>query len=222
MTPDFWLQQLHLHRAIAVIRAPDFQLGLAMARSVAAGGLKLIEITWDSPQAAKIIQTLRQELTDCTIGTGTVLTVADLTGAIDAGAEFVFSPFAHPALITTAAGMGVPIVPGALTPTEIVTAWQAGATCVKVFPVSALGGASYLKSLREPLHGIPLIPTGGVTPANARSMLDAGAIAVGLSSSLFPKQAIVTGDWAQVKSIVEDLQQQLRQEHPLENQPGWR
>ncbi|MEP0858584.1 bifunctional 4-hydroxy-2-oxoglutarate aldolase/2-dehydro-3-deoxy-phosphogluconate aldolase [Trichocoleus sp. DQ-U1] len=182
-----WFKQVQKHRAIAVIRAPQMELGRQMAHAVASGGMQLIEITWNSDNPAELIGNLRSQLPACTIGTGTVLNREQLKDAIAAGAQFVFTPHVDPILIQIAMDSGVPMVPGALSPTEIVTAWQAGASCVKVFPVQAVGGASYIKSLQGPLGHIPLIPTGGVTVENAKAFLAAGAIAVGLSGSLFPQ-----------------------------------
>ena len=103
----------------------------------------------------------------------------------------------------------MPIVPGALSPSEIVCAWQAGASCVKVFPVQAVGGERYIRSLQGPLGDIPLIPTGGVTLDNAVDFLAAGAIAVGLSSHLFPAEAIQTGNWQTVTQRTQQLMQKL-------------
>jgi 2-dehydro-3-deoxyphosphogluconate aldolase / (4S)-4-hydroxy-2-oxoglutarate aldolase len=125
--------------------------------------------------------------------------------AIASGAQFLFTPHVSPALIEMAIAAQIPIIPGALTPTEIVTAWQAGATCVKVFPIQAMGGAEYLRSLRAPLGDLPLIPTGGVTVENARTFLEAGAIAVGLSGQLFPQAAIEQADWQAITAQVQRL-----------------
>ena len=206
-----WTDLLTQHRAIAIIRAPEFEVGLAMARSVAQGGLHLIEITWDSPEAHRLIETLRAELPHCIIGTGTIVTVDQLNHAIDCGAQFAFSPHCNLAIIKAANLAKLPIVPGALTPTEILTAWNAGADSVKVFPVSALGNASYIQSLREPLKGIPLIPTGGITLENASDFLAAGAIAVGLSTSLFPAKWVRDGSWTQVRDRSRQLCDRLNQ-----------
>ncbi|MEB3211652.1 MAG: bifunctional 4-hydroxy-2-oxoglutarate aldolase/2-dehydro-3-deoxy-phosphogluconate aldolase [Leptolyngbyaceae bacterium] len=195
MTPDDWLRLLSQHPVIAVIRVGDRPLGEHMAHVAAAAGIRLIEITWNSADAARSICTLRRELPDCFIGTGTVLDGSMLEGAIAAGAQFVFSPHTDAELIRTAIQQQVPMIPGALTPTEIITAWNAGAYSVKVFPVSTLGGASYIRSLQGPLGHIPLIPTGGMTVQSAKDCLDAGAIAVGISSHLFPKSLIDTNRW---------------------------
>lgn len=192
---DWWLSLLQQHRVIAVIRISDFTTGLPIARAAARGGIRLIEITWNSDRPAELVKQLQQELPDCIIGAGTLLKLEQLEAAIASGAQFLFSPHVDLSLIDRAVAAKIPIVSGALTPTEIITAWQRGATCVKVFPISAVGGANYLKSLRSPLDKIPLIPTGGVTIENAKTFIEAGAIAVGLSGQLFPQAAIASEDW---------------------------
>ena len=204
-----WLSLLQTERAIAVIRTPDLALGRHLAKAVAAGGLRLIEITWNSDRPAQLISTLRQELPDCVIGAGTLLEPIQVREAIAAGAEFLFSPHTNPTLIRIAVDHQVPMVAGALTPTEIVTAWQAGSSGVKVFPIQTVGGARYLRNLRDPLAGIPLIPTGGITLENAAEFLAAGAIAVGLSGQLFPPDAIAAGNWQQVTDRTKALMHAL-------------
>lgn len=210
MPEQSWLKLVQQQRAIAVIRAPHLALGLSMAKAVAAGGIYLIEITWNSHRASELIHQLRLELPTCTIGTGTLLDREQARQAIAAGAEFLFTPHVDLALIRTALDQGVPIIPGALSPTEIVAAWQAGASSVKVFPVQAMGGASYIQSLQGPLGHIPLIPTGGVTLENAANFLAAGAIGVGLSSQLFPKSALESGNWSAITEQAQALMQSLQ------------
>lgn len=209
MSNQFWLTLLEQHRFIAVIRSPWLSLGHQMAQAVALGGLSLIEITWNSEQAPELIRQLRTELPHCIIGTGTLLNLEQLEQAIEAGAQFLFTPHVNLTLIAAAVKAGVPIVPGALTPTEIVTAWEAGASCIKVFPIQAVGGASYIKALQGPLGHIPLIPTGGVSLENAQEFLNAGAIAVGLSGELFPKALIATADWKAIAQRARTLREQL-------------
>ncbi len=209
MFDQIWLSQLQKHRAIAVIRAPKMELGWKMAMAVASGGMQLIEITWNSDGAGELISQLRSELPGCTIGTGTLFNVQQLQEAIASGAQFLFTPHIDLAMIQAAQEKNVPIIPGALTPTEIVTAWSQGASCVKVFPVQALGGADYIKSLQAPLGEIPLIPTGGVTVENAKEFLQAGAIAVGLSGELFPKKLVSEGNWQAIATKATKLMQQL-------------
>ena len=209
MSNQLWLTLLQQTRAIAVIRTEKIEQGRQMALAVAAGGIQLIEITWNSDRPTELIQQLRLELPNCTIGTGTLLTLNQLKEAVAAEAQFLFTPHVDPVMIQTAVAHSIPIIPGALTPTEIVTAWQAGASCVKVFPVQAVGGASYIKSLQGPLGQIPFIPTGGVTLENAKEFIAAGAIAVGLSGQLFPQQLVELGDWEAIAQIAKNLLQQL-------------
>lgn len=209
MSNQSWLKCLRQQRAIAVIRAPQKELGRQMALAVASGGMELIEITWNSDRATELIAQLRSELPNCIIGTGTLLNLEQQQQAIAAGAQFLFTPHIDIAMIEAAVTANVPIVPGALSPTEIVTAWQAGASCVKVFPVQAVGGANYIKSLQGPLGDIPLIPTGGVTLDNAKEFIKAGAIAVGLASDLFPKDCIATGNWQAIAQLAKTLLQQI-------------
>jgi 2-dehydro-3-deoxyphosphogluconate aldolase / (4S)-4-hydroxy-2-oxoglutarate aldolase len=209
MSNQSWLTLLQQHRFIAVIRSPWLSIGHQMAHTVALAGLSLIEITWNSDRAPELIGRLRTELPHCIIGTGTLLTLEQLYEAIEAGAQFLFTPHVNSTLIAAAVKAGVPIVPGALTPTEIMTAWEAGASCVKVFPIQAVGGASYIKALQGPLGHIPLIPTGGVTLENARELIIAGAIAVGLSGELFPKALVTAQDWQAIAQRARTLKEQL-------------
>jgi 2-dehydro-3-deoxyphosphogluconate aldolase/(4S)-4-hydroxy-2-oxoglutarate aldolase len=176
-----------------------------MAKAVAAGGIRLIEITWNSDGAAELIGQLRSELPTCTIGTGTLLDMGQTRQAIAVGAQFLFSPHHDTALVETALEHNIPVIPGALSPTEILAAWQAGASSVKVFPVNALGGATYIQSLQGPLGHISLIPTGGVTLENAASFLSAGAVGVGLSGDLFPRQDLETGNWLAITERAQAL-----------------
>lgn len=206
---DSWLTLLKKHRAIAVIRADKKDLAKQMAFAVASGGMQFIEITWNTSQAAELIEELRTELPNCIIGTGTLLNLEQMQQAIQAGAQFIFTPHLDSKIIQAAVNQNIPAIPGALTPTEIVTAWNLGATCVKVFPIQAVGGAAYIKSLQAPLAQIPLIPTGGVTLENAAEFLRAGAIAVGLSSELFPKHLVMSGDWNLITRRTETLLQKL-------------
>jgi 2-dehydro-3-deoxyphosphogluconate aldolase/(4S)-4-hydroxy-2-oxoglutarate aldolase len=208
---DYWQELLTANRAIAVIRAPEMELALAMARAVAAGGIKLIEITWNSHRPEETIFRLRQQLPHCLIGAGTILDLQQLQEAISAGSQFIFCPHFEPILLTTARDRyQIPLVPGVLSPTEIVKAWQAGANTVKVFPIQAMGGANYIKSLRGPLGQVALIPTGGVTLKNAWEMLEAGAIAVGLSGDLFPRSLLDTQNWQAITDRTQIFIEQLK------------
>ena len=210
MKDQDWLSLVKRQRSIGIIRAPNLQIGRQMAKTAIASGMNLIEVSWRSDHAAELIAQLRSIFPNCTIGVGTVLTISDLKNAIAAGAQFAFMPHLDLDLIAIAKRCEVPIIPGALTPTEIVTAWNARASSVKIFPVEAVGNASYLKALHAPLGHIPMIPTGGVTIENASSFIQAGAIAVGIGGNLFPKAAIESGNWTlvqqRIKTLIESLQ----------------
>lgn len=205
-----WRSLLEQEKAIAVIRSPKFAVGLACAEAVTKAGVRLLEVTWNSYRPEELVAELRVRFPHCVIGAGTILTLADLDNAIAAGAQFVFSPHFNTHLVELCLQNQIPCVPGALSPTEIVKAYQAGASAVKVFPVSALGGASYIKSLKAPLSDIPLIPTGGVNLKNAPEMIAAGAIAVALAGDLFPSASLKTGDWQQIGDRAAYLVQSLR------------
>ena len=209
MPNQVWLSQLKIHRAIAVIRAPKMIWGEKMALAVVSGGMQLIEITWNSDRAPELISQLRAQLPNCMIGTGTLFNVQQLQDAIACGAQFLFSPHTDSEMIKAAVAKNIPIIPGALTPTEIITAWNHGASCVKVFPVQAVGGTGYIKSLQGPLGHIPLIPTGGVTLENAQDFLEVGAIAVGLSGELFAKKWVLEENWDAITEQAKNLKQNL-------------
>ncbi len=194
-----WRALLVRHRAIAVIRSPSVELALALAKASSSGGVGLIEIAWNSAQPEEAVAAIQQALPHCVVGVGTVLSTADLQRAIAANAQFCFTPHTDCELIQIAQAHSLPIVAGAMTPTEIMTAWRAGATSVKVFPISALGNGAYIRSVLEPLGGplgpISLVPTGGVTADSAPDLIAAGAVAVGLSTALFPQAEVERGDW---------------------------
>lgn len=185
-----WLLQLWQQPLIGVIRAQESLAQATQQATVAIqAGIQHIEITTQAPQYLQLIARLRQNYPQCWIGVGTVLHQQMAEQAWRAGAQFCVSPFADEQIIHWGQEVGLPIVPGALTPTEIWSVWRAGATAVKVFPVESLGGSGYIRHLRQPLGSLPLIPTGGVTLANGLEYLRAGAWAVGIAGDLFPPEA---------------------------------
>lgn len=215
MNTQAWLKLLEEYRAIAVIRADDLTTGKQMAKAIAQGGITLIEITWNSYNPSQLLQELQTELTDCIIGAGTVLTPSALQEAITAGAAFCFSPYCNHQLLKMAQASELPMIPGALSPTEILNAWHSGASSVKVFPITAVGGPKYIHSLQKPLGEVPLIPTGGVTIANAPEFIASGAIAVGLSSSLFPRQLLEKQAWSEITQLARQLRENLNKTNYL-------
>ena len=161
----------------------------AIADALAEGGIRAFELTLNDPQddALRAIQAASRHVgggSPIAIGAGTVLSVEAARRAIDAGATFLVSPHFDPEIVGWAVERGIPMLPGAATPTEVLAAWRAGAAAVKVFPASALGPA-FLRELHGPFPDIPLQPTGGITVENAADYIRAGAIAVGMGSWLF-------------------------------------
>ncbi|HEY9704053.1 MAG TPA: bifunctional 4-hydroxy-2-oxoglutarate aldolase/2-dehydro-3-deoxy-phosphogluconate aldolase [Allocoleopsis sp.] len=209
MNNQTWLKILEQNRIIAVIRSDDINMGYQMAKSVALGGIKLIEITFNSEQPTNLIDKLSQDLPNCIIGAGTILSMTQLKEAIACNSQFIFSPHLDLNLIKIAQKNNVQIIPGTLTPTEIITALQGGVSCVKVFPIQAVGGATYIKYIKAPLGNIPIIPTGGVTLNNASELILAGAIAVGLGGDLFPQELIRTESWEKITLRANTLVEQL-------------
>ena len=179
---------------VPVIRAPSPELALLACEAILAGGISVFEITMTIPDAPAVIRALRSRLGDkALIGAGTVLDAANARACIEAGAEFIVSPGFDPATIAAAHEAGIAAMPGALTPTEVIAAWKAGADVVKIFPCSALGGASYLRALKGPLPQVKLMPTGGVNLNTAKDFLAAGAVALGVGSELVDIAAVNDG-----------------------------
>lgn len=180
---------------VPVVRAPSPELAIQACEAILAGGVSVFEITMTVPDSATVIRMLRARLGErALVGAGTVLDAAGARACIDAGAEFIVSPGFDAALIATAHEAGIPAMPGALTPTEVITAWKAGADVVKIFPASAVGGASYLKALKAPLPDVKLMPTGGVNLTTAKDFVLAGAVALGVGSELVDLNALKKGE----------------------------
>jgi 2-dehydro-3-deoxyphosphogluconate aldolase/(4S)-4-hydroxy-2-oxoglutarate aldolase len=172
-------------RVIAIARGLDPASLIRIGEGLAAGGIGAFEVTLNSPGALRSIEALAARFGDeeLLVGAGTILTVEDARAAIGSGARYIVMPHTDVAVIEHAASRGVPVFPGAFTPTEILAAWRAGATAIKVFPASCVG-PSFVRELRGPLPAIPLVPTGGVTLETAPAYIAEGAVAVGLGSWL--------------------------------------
>jgi 2-dehydro-3-deoxyphosphogluconate aldolase/(4S)-4-hydroxy-2-oxoglutarate aldolase len=179
---------------IPVLRAKSIAQGRAVVDAMIAGGITVIEVTMTVPGAIDLLKELKKAYgAQLLLGSGTVTTAEQAQATIDAGAEFVVSPGFHPGVVSVTKANQKVACPGALTPTEIVTAWDAGADYVKIFPCSAVGGASYLKALLAPLPYLKLIPTGGVTLETAAGFIKAGARALGVGSDLVNLTAVEAG-----------------------------
>jgi 2-dehydro-3-deoxyphosphogluconate aldolase/(4S)-4-hydroxy-2-oxoglutarate aldolase len=176
---------------VPVIRATSADEAFAAVEAIREGGISVLEITMTVPNAVQIIKTLSQRIGDAAlIGAGTVIDSDTARACVDAGARFIVSPALDVPTIETCRVLDVPIFPGALTPTEVLTAWKAGADAVKVFPANAVGGATYIKSLKAPLPQIELIPTGGVSLKNIGELIQAGALAAGVGADLVKGDAV--------------------------------
>jgi len=193
MTKVEVLEQCRSIGLVPVLRADSVDKALALAEAIAAGGVTVLEVTMTVPGAIQVIRKLAETRPDILIGAGTVLDPETARMCILEGAQFVVSPALNLATIDMCHRYSIAVLPGALTPTEIVTAWQAGADVVKVFPASAMGGASYLKSIKAPLPHVELIPTGGVSLATAEDFLKAGAFALGVGADLVDHKAMSEG-----------------------------
>jgi len=193
------LAQIEQTGVVAVIRASDSAQLMDVVSALAAGGVTCTEVTMTTPNALEVIAEAAKNFAGkCVIGVGTVLDAETARAAILAGAEFVVSPILNLGVIEICRRYSKAVVPGAFTPTEIVTAWQAGADLVKVFPATKLG-PEFFKDMKGPLPQIKLTPTGGVNLDNAAAFIKAGAVALGVGSSLVSKKALAAGDFAAIE-----------------------
>jgi 2-dehydro-3-deoxyphosphogluconate aldolase/(4S)-4-hydroxy-2-oxoglutarate aldolase len=180
---------------VPIIRTPDSKSALAAVEAVLAGGIDCVEITMTVAGALKAIETVADRYGDkVLLGAGTVLDPETARACMLAGAQFFVTPSLNVRTIEIARRYSRPIFPGGLTPTEILTAWEAGADGVKVFPCNALGGAKYIKSLKAPFPHIDLIPTGGVNLETVADFLTAGSSAVGVGSELVDAASVSSGN----------------------------
>jgi 2-dehydro-3-deoxyphosphogluconate aldolase/(4S)-4-hydroxy-2-oxoglutarate aldolase len=178
------LEQLSADGLLAVVRAPDADAARRSARALVAGGLRFIELTLTTPDVLSIIEPLRDELSpSVTIGIGTIRTAADARDAHAAGAEFLVSPHADPLVVDAMLATDLPVLPGALTPTEVAAALNAGAQAIKLFPASTVG-PGHVRSLLGPFPGLMVVPTGGIGLDDLEAWFAAGVVAVGAGSEL--------------------------------------
>jgi 2-dehydro-3-deoxyphosphogluconate aldolase/(4S)-4-hydroxy-2-oxoglutarate aldolase len=194
MTKEEVIDRIRECGVLPVIRASSQEEALAVVDAVAAGGIDTIELTMTVPGASKVIAKLTAERPELLVGAGTVPDPETARECIAAGANFIISPSTNFDTIAYCNEVDITVMPGALTPTEIVNAWEAGADIVKVFPADAMGGAKYMRSLKAPLPHIRLIPTGGVSQSTAADLIRAGAEAVGVGADLVDLEAVRSGN----------------------------
>ncbi len=188
------LERITATGLIPVIRAQSADEAAAVVEAIQAGGLSVLEITMTVPNAVALIEQVVRRAKDALVGAGTVLDPETARACIAAGARFVVSPALNLDTIRACKDAGVAVLPGALTPTEVVTAWNAGADLVKVFPANAVGGPAYIKSLKAPLPQVGLVPTGGVNLQTAKEFIKAGAAALGVGADLVDVAALRRGE----------------------------
>lgn len=195
------LQKIREVGLLAVIRGPSKELTLEMVAALVAGGVTGIEITYTTPNAAEVVAALAQRFGDeIVLGMGTLIEPAQAAEAAQAGAQFLVSPHTEPALAQAMVATGLPVMMGALTPTEVMASRQLGSDVVKLFPGS-LGGPAYMKALKGPFPNVPMMPTGGVDIDNIADWFAAGAVAVGAGSQLCPKNLAVAGKFDEITAI---------------------
>jgi 2-dehydro-3-deoxyphosphogluconate aldolase/(4S)-4-hydroxy-2-oxoglutarate aldolase len=185
-------------RIVAIVRLERYDRAIEITRALLAGGISAVEFTLTGAGAYDAITATRAALGDAAqIGVGTVLNVDMAEASISAGAQFVVTPTTSPAVIRACVARSTPILSGALTPTEALTAHEAGATMVKLFP-ARFGGPQYLRDILAPLPFLRIVPTGGVGVENARAYIDAGAVAVGIGGSLITAKDVAAEQWDRI------------------------
>jgi len=210
MTGNEILQQIESTGVIAIIRASSSSELVDVVHALRAGGCTCIEVTMTTPNALEVIREARRSCGDSTaIGVGTVLDAETARAAILAGTQFVVAPITDSATITLCKRYGVPVFPGAMTPTEIVHAWEAGADMVKVFPTTSLG-ATFIRDLRGPFPQIKLIPTGGVNIDTVADFIKAGSTAVGVGTALVTKDALKNRDFAGIQATTTEFLRRIQ------------
>ncbi len=190
------LDALAADRALTVVRAPELPDAAALCRALAEGGIRTVELTFTTPGVLGHLERAAG-VESTNLGVGTVRSAAQARDAVNAGARFLVTPDVNEEVAEAARDLGVPIFLGALTPTEVARAAALGSVAVKIFPARAFG-PGYLKDLHGPFPGLPLLPSGGVSEANAREFLGAGAVAVCAGTSVVPPDTVAAGDWADI------------------------
>ena len=192
------IEEIGIIPAVRVSSADD---AFFAAEEVAKAGIPIVEITMTVPEALEVVSELARTMPNLVVGAGTVLTGETARHCLNAGARFITSTGFDRDVMELAAKENVLTIPGALTPTEVISAWKAGADFVKVFPCAQLGGPQYIRALKAPLPHVPLIASGGVNQRNATDFIRAGAVALGIGSELIPHQAVEDRDSAWITEL---------------------
>jgi 2-dehydro-3-deoxyphosphogluconate aldolase/(4S)-4-hydroxy-2-oxoglutarate aldolase len=211
MSKETQLQQVLECGIVAVVRSPDSQQLVDVARALADGGVHVVEITLSVPEALTVVRQVRQALGErVLLGAGTVLDAATARAAILAGAEYIVAPTLNLEVVQLCQRYSKLVMPGCFTPTEILTAWEAGADIVKVFPADVVGPA-FFKAMRGPLPQIRLMPTGGVDLTTVADFLRAGACCVGVGGQLVEPRAVAEGNFERIRDLARQYRAQVQQ-----------
>ncbi len=191
---------------VPIVRSDSAETAIEAARAVRRGGCDILEVTMTVPGAIRVLEKLADELGDeLILGAGTVLDPETARACMLAGAEFFVTPSLNLGTIELCNRYSKAVLPGALTPTEVMTAWEAGADIVKIFPCGAMGGPSYIKALKAPLPQVLMVPTGGVNLGNVGEFFAAGASAVAVGAQMVDQQALASGDYAKIESLAKEF-----------------
>lgn len=193
------LEKIRREKLVPVVRTDSTSDARKVVKALAKSGIKVFEITMTVPDATELIAELNQEHSEVLLGAGTVLNVEQAQRCVEAGAKFIVSPAFDAATVAFCLENKIAVMPGCLTPTEVLTAHNAGADCVKIFPCDALGGAKYLKTLKTLFPHVSIMPTGGVSCETIADFFAAGAIAVGVGADLVNVKAIREGNLAAIE-----------------------
>lgn len=203
------LEHLKKSPLVPVLRKIRFDDSSFIVKALIEGGIRTVEITMETERASEIIRKTVDEFgSQALVGAGTVLTIEDCSRAIDAGAQFIVAPVLNEQVVSYAVEQGIPVIPGVYSPSEMMRAYELGATAVKLFPAASVG-PGFVKDVQGPLAHIPIMVTGGIDLANANSYVEAGAIAVGAGSALLKKNYIINKDWTLLTKEAEKWMKEL-------------
>ena len=207
------LQLINEQRLVAILRLEDLSQAVAISTALARGGIVVQEFTLTNPEALQVVRKVKQSLAvagvHTAIGIGSVRSVEEAQAALAATADFIVSPTTDPRVIDVCVKADIAVMPGAFTPTEIATAWNAGADVVKVFPARGLG-PGYIKDVLAPMPYLKLMPTGGVDLKNLQSYFAAGAVAVGIGGNLIDAAAVASRDWSTITDVARQYAEAAR------------
>jgi 2-dehydro-3-deoxyphosphogluconate aldolase/(4S)-4-hydroxy-2-oxoglutarate aldolase len=210
MDRDEVLQRIRSSGLIAIMRHTEASRAIETAEALVAGGADVVEVTLNTRGALEMLRAIAQHFgSRLVVGAGTVLSSDAAIEAVDSGAGLIVSPHLDESIVRTCAERQIACIPGSFTPTEILRAWRAGASMVKVFPAGPVG-PRYIRDVRAPLNDIPLVPTGGVTLENAAEFIRAGASALGLGTALVDPKLVAAGDWDRLTSTASAFGEAIR------------